>query len=508
MFYTNVPQDFSYEGVYANLINHTTRTSKEYYLKMGKALSLPYFLRYLNVYLSLNDRVIFLPNVNRITRTTDPRYWFNHYITAMTRAQSDESYNHSFYFTQSQIDTFNLKDIFSIQLVSVTGQIQDVFEQYIPAWAQSSGATELLGVSLALKITPKHRIRVYTINNHIVVFTTKGLEDAADNDYKLYRKLWACLPLIRGWVTSEQETECPDIVELCRALDNDDAAAYWTLLEHYYSINETVKNLKYNGIIQAFNSMAVNRQMFFQNQISQYESDLINMLDRYAKTLENKRTVERQLLDIQQSDTTIETDVIKRLVDKKVCYDLDISNINGADGSISYRCSTPLLSYDKDAAKVVYNKRVKEYYSDTLAKLFKILFVDEKAMLVFTQAIDIQLTRGTINARARNTWLSTDLNKCFPNPHHYNHNCWGSYGPIITRLIHEYKLEEVFYQIKAAMGSLNFTDYPVISGFLDMLKRLDDGCYNPACIYWRDENCTTLHTVAETLEHFREEITE
>jgi hypothetical protein len=75
-------------------------------------------------------------------------------------------------------------------------------------------------------------------------------------------------------------------------------------------------------------------------------------------------------------------------------------------------------------------------------------------------------------------------------------------------LIHEYKLEEMFYQIKAATGSLNFTDYPVIGCFIEMLEMIVEGDYNPRCFYWYDENCSTPHNLEETLTHFTEEVTE
>ena len=214
------------------------------------------------------------------------------------------------------------------------------------------------------------------------------------------------------------------------------------------------------------------------------------------------------MLELQQSDVKIETETIKMLVDKKICYGLDISNITNGDGSISYRCSAPLLSYDKDAAKAVYRRRVKTDYTNALPELFKLLFIDEKVVLLFDQAIDIKLNRGTFTALNGETRLYTDLNSSLPNPHHYFYNCWGSYGSVIVKLINEYKLEEIFYQIKAAMGSLNFSDPPVIGQFLVLLNKIVEGYYNPACFYWREENCTKLHTLEETIKHFREETTE
>lgn len=507
MDYANSYTNFSHIDTYQYAVNHASRGTKEFYLRAGKAASLPQFLRYLNYYLLLNDVVVYLPAAERITRSTGLEYYFST-LTRLTNVQADDTqYNCPLLYSNVQLDAFNLKDISVIHFVEVTGQIQDTFERAIPNWARDAEASEQLGISLALKLTPKHRIRVYTRNNHIIVFTTKGMSDAYDSDYKLYRKLWACLPLLRDWVNKE-DAPYPELVELCKTLDKDDSTRFWELLEEGFDNNPVLKDLKYSAIIQTFNNIAISRQQVIERQITDSALSAQRWLDEYAKALNAKRDAERRLLELQQSDIKIETETIKMLVDKKICYGLDISNITNGDGSISYRCSAPLLSYDKEAAKAVYRRRVKIDYTNALPKLFELLFIDEKVVLLFDQAIDIKLNRGTFTARNGETRLYTDLNNSLPNPHHYFYNCWGSYGSVIVKLINEYKLEEIFYQIKAAMGSLNFSDPPVIGQFLVLLNKIVEGYYNPACFYWREENCTKLHTLEETLKHFREETTE
>ena len=81
---------------------------------------------------------------------------------------------------------------------------------------------------------------------------------------------------------------------------------------------------------------------------------------------------------------------IKQLVDKKICYALNIGRLNGDDGTISYRVSAPLLSYDKDAALVCFNKRIKTSNNPKLIALFKLLFIDEKVVLNFDEAIEME----------------------------------------------------------------------------------------------------------------------
>ena len=509
MIYNTNQINTAYTEIYANAISQVSRGNKEFYLRAGNAVHLPVFLKFVQHYCLINNIALYFPKSERITRSSDVRYYLTQYLKKNTNSDEEtDQYTKPLLYDKVLRDSLNLKETFGIHIISVEGQIQDTFETHIPHWANDCGAVEQLGISLALKLTPKHRVRVYTRNDHIIVFTTKGVQDAVETDYAFFRAVFACIPLLRGWMEREDKADYEDVIELCKALTKPDAKYFWDLLNQFVETNPVIKDLKYSTIIQAFNSMSVLRQNNCISKLQNITCEIERILNSYSTALNQKQDLEQELLYIQSKEETLDTAVIKTLVVKKICYQLDISDITGSSGRISYRCSAPLLSYDKDAARMTYNKRVKARYSDSLAELFKLIFIDEKVVLVFDEAIDIMLNRNNITARNGNTRIWVDLDKSFPNPHHYNHNCWGSYGPVILKLINEHKLEELFYQIKAAVGSLNFTDSIVIGGFLTMFESIVDGDYNPACFTWRDENCSTLHTARETLEHFKEEATE
>ena len=174
---------------------------------------------------------------------------------------------------------------------------------------------------------------------------------------------------------------------------------------------------------------------------------------------------------------------------------------------LSYRVSAPLLNYDAEAAKIFFKRKIKDNYSEDFVTIFKAMFVDEKVVLNFDQEVVINFTDGDIDSR-NGLIHGNDRTRHFPNPHHWYYNCWGSYGTVISELIQRYQIEELFYQVKTAVGSLNFLDPPVMDRFKEHLYSIVNGSYNPACFYWRDENCTTLHTYKETMEHLREETAE
>lgn len=503
MSFTNIPNNFSYQEIFSQTITNASNEMKESYCRKGKAPAMPAAIRLLQFYAISENVIPYVPNVDSIRRNTDVPIYL-HGLKQLTEPleESTSRYQSPLGLPKATLDTFTLKDIFSVRVICVLGQIQSTFENVIPAWAQSCGATEAFNCSLALKMTPKHRVRVYQRNEHIIVFTTKVWNDEQADEFLLLRKVWACIPLLRGWVaTPELKEEYATLINLHRALIDTNSNNFWNLLEEAYNNNPAINDLKYSGIIQTFNSIKNVRIDRCVRKIEEHRTAAQRLADEYARILEDKRAEERCLLEITQTDTGLDVDAIKRLVDKKICYNLRITN----DNKLTYRCSAPLLSYDKAAAKVCYDKRIKDVYSKALEKIFRLLFLDEKVILTFDEAVDINLNQGTIQARSGNTSTYTDLNVYFPNPHHFHYNCWGNYATVITKLIHEYKLEELFYQVKAAIGCFNFTDYPVLSKLIDHLNYIVNGDYNPACFIWRDENCLVMHTLSETLNHFTEE---
>ena len=137
-----------------------------------------------------------------------------------------------------------------------------------------------------------------------------------------------------------------------------------------------------------------------------------------------------------------------------------------------------------------------------MAQLFKLIFLDEKVALHFDEEINIDLINYTIQARRDMVLHGNDLYVSFPNPHHYYHNCWGNYMTNLSKLIRDFNLETLFYQVKAAVGSLNFTDYIVINEFLELFSQIANGYYTPHCFSIIDEGCTTMYTAKEICDKF------
>lgn len=506
MNYNIAPDIFNYTNVVNDITRRAARDTKEYYLRAGSVNQLPISIKALNFYAINKNIAVYMPHTDAITRSVDLRYQITRLKNA-TEEEEDGYFANNLLYSNAIRNNLQLEDTFAVHIIPVTGQINEFFENTLPEFVRQTNAQEMLNVSLALKLTPKHRVRVYTRNNHILVFTTKGVfSDTTDTDYLFYRKLWACIPLLRGWHKTK-----PELTELYKLLINDEGPeVFWRKLEEAYNAEQAIVDFKYKGIIDTFNNLNQLRANGFIQKYEQYSHEAERLLANYQDVLRHQRDIEQQILALNNTTIQLDTEIIKRLVDKKTVYAVDthyLSTRTSSNSRLSYRCSSPLINFDKEAALNYYHNRISSN-EKVLKKLYELLFVDEKIILNFDEEIVLNFTSITIQAGNGNLIHGNSYHDCFPNPHHYNHNCWGSYGGVIHKLFSQYKLEELFYQIKTAVGSLNFVDYVVMSEFISHLKRLIAHSYNPACFYWKEDGCKTLHTYSETYEHFIKESVE
>lgn len=497
--YMYTPTEFDFTDSIKQIALQAQPSSKEWLACKTAISSLPQCFQFLN-YISLYHKAcVYYQMEDTITRSVNLRYVFNQLTS---KSNTDDTYPRKpLYFAKARLVEFGIEDTCAVHFVPVTGQITETFEIQIPAWAQQIEASELLNVSLALKLTPKHRVRVYKRNAHVFIFTTRGLDNVRDTDYEFYRKLWASIPYIFNW----QETK-PALTEVYKLLTKPDATEFWTALKQLYTNEPALKNIKYQAIIDTFKAIGDVQLNSLVHECEIQRRAAQDALTRYASALQEQRNYESKILAFKNQSVELTPEQIKTLYDKKIAYNLDTQFLNSSTNpKLYYRCASPCLNYDKEAALVYYNNRVKNNCDEQVCKLFTLLFVTEKVVILFDEELVLDFKNYSASGAEERVRHGNDYNVVFPNPHHAYYNCWGSYGSTITRLISEFKLEDLFYQIKAAVGSLNFVDYTVMRRFIEHLESVVRGDYTPACFLWKEENCTVKHTYKETIEHFMEE---
>lgn len=435
-----------------------------------------------------------------IKRSSDVHYTLTQLFRERCKIITEEDcpdFPRPFNYNNRYLFEYGLKAFVGIHFVNVSGQIQYSFEQVIPQLAKEYNFTEQLNVSLYLKETPKHRVRVYSNAQHIVVFTSKPIYDPFESDYTpLVRKLYAAIPLIMQWDTETIGSE------LLKSLGAEDHTVYWETLCRLVEQNDFLKNLKYAPLYELFDNISRLRSAPLQQKLISKENDIRSYESALEAYYRDRAQLLGELAQIENEKSSYDKDAVRLLVDKGVVHGLHTDQIVNGRGKLYFLCSAQLTAYDKRAAKSYINGSCFEAGS-MLQKFYQHIFLDEELILQFSEEVVLDFANKTVAAGQDYANRLVDFNNTIPNPHHWYFNCWGNYKTQLMRMIADCNLEGAFYTIKNAIGSINFTDGAVLNRFKNIMNAVVELSYTPKFILWRDENYSTPHTWEETYEHYK-----
>jgi hypothetical protein len=277
-----------------------------------------------------------------------------------------------------------------------------------------------------------------------------------------------------------------------RALERSSCDAWLeTVADYLNSIDKYTGYVRYK-LIQSFkrlNGMHIEALNYRKEDINRA---INRLLDDYRIKLKEKQTILNEIAGM--SDECLTESDINSLIDKGIIQDLIVSS--DSSNTIEFTISSPVLSYEKAAAEKYY-KTISD--NDIVYKtLFKHVFINEDCILHFTDRVRIDFTNYSYESRASSVGAPAGQT-LFRNPHHSHYNCWGGYGSAITQLISEFNFMQLFMQIKAAVGSLNMTDYTVLAQFRLDTHRMFENSSQPKIIAFRS-NPETLYTLTEAYD--------
>lgn len=392
-------------------------------------------------------------------------------------------------------------------LIEVKGQITNTFETHAPnTLVTELGYTELTGYSLALKTSPRHRIRVYsrTITkengkqiNSVIVLSANPFYDA--ERFLLYRKIISILPLLDNRTEEQMGVYQHNRIPLFRkaeTVNGSNAEEYTAEILEYLKEIPAFNDIQQMEMLKTLKRLNTYHTASMENRIAQQKTSVQQCEESLRQALLDLRTLEYELAGL--ADVGLSEEDLKLLLSKNIISSASLSN-----DYLYYTCTSPCLSFDKEAAKLYYKKLADK--ETVFAKLFKLAFIDEAIVFMFTDCISLNFR--TISYSGNGTG-ATFPQVAMRNPHHYHYNCWGNYGPVITKLLKQYSFMQLFLQIKAAVGSLNMTDYTVLSRFKEDVQfeydKEKDHWPNPLpFIVWKEEkDMNKLHSISDTLNHF------
>jgi len=408
-------------------------------------------------------------------------------------------------------------DFLHVSIVDVRAQITDTFENRAPEWFTQHGYTELTGYSLALKLTPRHRVRVYvkefdksitnvnpedaiTCKPKSIVVLTANRPYADENDALLFRKIVALIPL---FCNEEIDPDAASTTIFRDIVNYTDGTQYLDTVLTFLQSTPAFAEFEMQETLNVLSNLNVFHQEHVVRCLSEQNDIIKDLEERLSGALIRQRELQYEYAGI--SDVSLSADDLKLLIKKDVVKTPRIES-----GCLKYLCDAPCLSFDKEAAIKYYKRNLlPNYPTHYMTKLFKLAFIDEVIVIVFEDSITLNFNNITINGKTNHNQGTT----CgLRNPHHYFYNCWGSYLPIIKNLIKGYSFMQLFLQIKAAVGSLNMLDYTVLGRFREQIEDhvYREQNYNDTqpCIIWKAEtDSTKRHHILETLEKFEGAVT-
>lgn len=438
-----------------------------------------------------------------ITRNDSLRATLTSLNHILNQQRNDHEYNVK-YDDEHDIPYTNIH----LDMVYARYQITDCFESVLPTiYNTEHGYSELTGCSLALKMTPRHRVRVYAKTNtsdtgykqrHIVVVSASNFFNYED-DFLLYRKVLALIPLFDERPESHTLPIHTERVQYYRNfVDKSDANECLQALFDFVNTIPAFKNLEMLGTISVLKNLNEMHSQSIKLRIAEQTIRIDAILEQYTDALKEQRQLMYEHAGL--CDEALSEDDLKMLIEKKVIQFPQINN-----NSLTYRCKSPCLSFDKDAAKTYY-RRLNQ--NSAYAQLFKLAFIDEQVIIMFEDVITVHFNNLSFTGQHIPNYYNRPQ-AIMRNPHHEYFNCWGNYATIIRQLIQKYSFMQMFMQIKAAVGSINLTDYTVLNYFKN---RVEHEAYYPptdnratSFIIWKSEkDMSKLHTLTETLKHFEE----
>lgn len=390
-----------------------------------------------------------------------------------------------------------------ITLCTVAGQITQFFEHALqdlnPLYTDAENSPyseesweELNGLSLALKCSPKHRVRVYkhsikerdteVVRNHFIIYSAKSF---IDDDALLKRKVYAAIPYMLGF--EEGDTAIP----MFRGLEHVSCGNWLRAVAEYLNTVDKFVRYERHQLMQSFTALNNMHRSSLERRRDIVDNELNDILTRYREKLQAQRTLLNEIAGL--TDTGLSVEDIDLLIDKKIIRDLTLRG--GRESIIEFTVTSPVLSFEKPAAEKYY-RNISDEHSIYKA-LIKHAFIDEDVILFFSDRMRINFDNYSFSARA--DIMPPNRMYLFRNPHHKHFNCWGGYGSAITKLISEFNFMQLFMQIKAGVGSINMTDYTVLNHFKNDIYDLYDRNNQPEVIMFKD-NPSRMYTLREAVE--------
>lgn len=386
------------------------------------------------------------------------------------------------------LPTFNMC---TVNVYYVYRDINNVFnylDTELGRYSTDNPTGDMMGVSIGFKEDRYHRVRIYKTKQSVYVFTNQKIS----NDFA--RKLYACVPVFFDHIFNAENDELAinTFKNIVGPVED-----WLATIKAWIDVNLDEAKLTMNAIKDTFSEALRSQKQQVINKLNSLRSNIEAHLAQYTRALKEYGT--QSALYERINDTEAEDSVLNEFLNFILDKERGSCKLNKVSNKIRLDIVTPLTNYSVAEAERIIKRQINDV---TLKQIMLDIFVAQKYTLYMSSSIfwDLMATyRGDISVSSSR--YTTSCTKGMPNPHHYYYSCYGDNAPAVVKAMQNGQYIAAYLQLKASVGSFNWTDGPVASAFLSAILDFNEAYAEVPSIM--DNDTEQMYTLTELYEEYK-----
>lgn len=365
----------------------------------------------------------------------------------------------------------------------------DYLDTELGRYSSEHPTGDMLSLSVGFKEDRYHRVRIYKTLGATYVFTNHRMSA------QFVRRLYAVVPVLFDDVFPADNELAVNVFRNIMGT----CEGWLETIKAWVDENLDEDKITADEIRRVFGEALRAQKSTVNNTITRLRRDLENALVTYTRTLkdlEAQNTLYQNLYD-----STAATEMMDEFLNFIVEKEKESCKLTKVGNRLRLDIVAPLTNYSVAEANNIIRRQIDD---PTLKQLMQDIFVEQKYTLYMSTSMywDIMACyqgNNPIQAERHGTYCT----KGVPNPHHYYFSCYGDNTPATVKAMQNGQYIAAYLQLKASVGSFNWTDGPVAGSFLSAIRNTEDHYWNAADAI-KDNETDQLYSFKELYNKYLE----
>ena len=379
-----------------------------------------------------------------------------------------------------------------INVYYVYRDINNVFDHLdteLGRYSSEHPTGDMLSLSVGFKEDRYHRVRIYKTHSTTYVFTNHRMSA------QFVRRLYAIVPvLFDNTFPADNELAVNvfrNIIGTCEG--------WLETVKAWVDENLDEAKITADEVRRVFSQALRAQKNNIDGAITRLRRDVETYLSHYARALKELET--QNVLYQRLYDTDAEAAVMDEFLNFICEKEKDSCKLAKVGERLRLDITAPLTNYSVAEANNIIRRQIDD---PTLKQLMQDIFVEQKYTLYLSTSMywDVMACyqgNNPIQAERHNTYCT----KGVPNPHHYYFSCYGDNTPATVKAMQNGQYIAAYLQLKASVGSFNWTDGPVAGSFLSAIRDAEEHYWDAAAAI-KDNETDQLYSFKELYNKYLE----